>query len=92
MLNNMHHRLQNSRFRVTDSIRQIEFFETPHGVSVTAGCDVGYQAHERRNTPNQDRVVVDPKRERFVVIDGIGGSEEGEKAASLGRIIHSTKL
>ena len=61
--------------------KTVELFQSPSGMNIVAGCDVGYQEGSRRNKPNQDRVYINPRKEEFAVIDGAGGLQGGEVAA-----------
>lgn len=63
--------------------KTLELFQTKSGHQIVAGCDVGYQEGTDAQKPNQDRVVVDPKRERYAVIDGLGGKPDGHVVAQL---------
>ncbi len=59
----------------------VQIFTSESGATIVAACDIGigYKPTES----NQDRVVVDPKRNRVAVIDGVGGQQDGDEAAQL---------
>lgn len=61
----------------------IELFSTPRGHQVVAACDIGYQEGRNAERPNQDRVVINPKQERYAVIDGLGGKPDGHVIAQM---------
>jgi len=54
-------------------------FTSSHGDKIAGSTDKGfnYKPH------NEDRVVLDPNNDRYTVIDGIGGHENGDRSAQI---------
>lgn len=60
-------------------VQSMQVYETPGGIKIVAGSDrgIGYKFH------NEDRVAVSPGCEFVVVVDGMGGEGQGDKAANI---------
>lgn len=54
---------------------------TPKGLRFAAKCDIGIVPDPRKN--NEDRVLIDPDHELFLVVDGVGGYGHGDTAAQM---------
>lgn len=59
-----------------DLASAMRMYLSPHGLRVTAATDRG--VHRERN---EDRVIVNTAEEVYAVIDGMGGHDDGDKAA-----------
>ncbi len=69
-------------------IESMETLLTPHGLRITAAtyAGVGY-----KNGVNEDRIAIDTENEYINVIDGVGGTGMGERAAHLSAIAFMQK-
>src|SRR5437660_10182100 len=58
---------------------------TPYGLTTLAELTihVGCRSAQGLRPNNEDRFVADPQRQVFLVADGMGGQEAGEKASGL---------
>lgn len=65
-----------------DLFPETTLFENPPLVYTTQGrVSFASEAFGRPHKPNEDRILVDAEREIFAVADGIGGRQDGDKAA-----------